>query len=138
MTESFWQKKLIDGSFEQGSDSAIKEGKASWTRGRQDIESVFLSFAGQQVKLECPSFKDLCAEWKQSDHNVYSTIEGRTFRHAREVRCRPLVGRKFGIAKRGEECWVIVGNEGPHCLPAGKEWITCTIRSDGRIIIGWE
>jgi hypothetical protein len=138
MTESFWTKKLIDGSSELGSDSLIEARKASWTRGRQDIEEVTLFFAGQKIVFRCPSFGGLCAEWKQTDQNIFSTIQGKTFRCARQVKCRPLSSRHFGVASGSNCSWIIVGEEGPCLLPEGKEWICCTIKSDGSIMVGWE
>lgn len=67
-----WIKKFVDDSKEMGTDKLIKEGKASWTKGRQkDIVSVTLSFDNVLATLESSSSRD--SEWYQFDRYV---VEG--------------------------------------------------------------
>lgn len=58
-----WKKIFIDGSEELGSDQAIQEGKASWSKGRlDDIETCHLSTESCHVSLTLPG-----TEWHQFD-----------------------------------------------------------------------
>lgn len=62
----YWEKKLSDGTTELGTQSMIDEGKASWTKGRHDIFSVEMTFAGKKLIISAP-YKRVATKWKQFD-----------------------------------------------------------------------
>jgi len=129
MQESYWMKQLLDGAKELGTDSLITQGKASWSRGRQDILSVTLSFAGTTLRLDCLE----ALEWKQFDNYIYSVARGGAFRTSREIICRPKMARGIIIRHKNNEVEIEINPRlGGTKLPGGTEALSVCILSNGR------
>jgi hypothetical protein len=67
-----WIKFFTDGSLENGSDEKIREGKASWSKGRlTDIKEVSLLNLNYMGTLTVPD-----TEWHQFDRLMVPVSEG--------------------------------------------------------------
>jgi len=137
MKESFWEKDLLDGSKELGTDSMIDRKAASWTRGRQDIVSVTLFFANTKVTLQSPPVNGEVAKWEQYDGCIFNSSTGKSSVIAREIRCSShhhscVLGMRRG---RNEITYTLDDKVGSN-LPEDSNTFICRIESDGRVELG--
>ena len=124
-----WIKFLSDGSQEEGSDSDIDQKKASWTKGRQDIEKVSLQFNEKKVLLSA----DKEREWFQTDNFIYSSLNG-TKRISREISCLTK-GFKYVVLENTEDSIFTARLNNKKGLPLISDKITLQIGIEGQIII---
>jgi hypothetical protein len=136
MLESFWKKELSDGLVELGTDSMIHNKEASWTRGRQDIISVQLTFNRSFIhlisRLEGPS-----SSWDQQDGYCFSANKGQSFRISRSISCsindnNYLLETKHPLGFRLE-----LNKKKGIPIPEGVSSIVCSIDINGRVVYTW-
>jgi len=90
----YWKKYLVDGSVEEGSDYQIHIGKASWTRGSQEIIKVKFTYDHFVASVNCPVLNGRVSDWKQFDGILQNTRTGETKRISRRIECQNI-GYKF-------------------------------------------
>lgn len=138
MQESFWAKHLSNGGTEQGTDEAIEKKLASWTRGRQNIISTLLSFAGSTICLQCSPKNQRLAAWKQIDNFVFNPSTGKSERLSREVWCSPN-GYQFWDVRRCHDgtMFYSFNDEAGTPVPDYAQFLVCFISADGRVSSRW-
>lgn len=139
MSKSFWSKQFIDGSLEVGTDKAIKNGLASWTKGRQDIIRTTLSFNDREFSLRCDPKNGKLASWEQYDNFVFSVSTGQLSRLSREVRCT-LNGYKYlfisSSFSRSSNLYHLNDKVG-YSIPKNTKVLVCFITMDGKVDYKW-
>ena len=136
MPESYWKKTLIDGSTETGTDSMIKNKLASWTKGRQDIISVELSFVGKTIILQCPPGEGEPDSWKQFDNFVFNPSTGSSVRLSREVHCTNN-WLCASIEERPDGAYVFTLNDKKGIPSVDGNCFVCSIEIDGTVKYSW-
>jgi hypothetical protein len=138
MNESYWKKKLSDGSFELGTDSMIQNRTASWTKGRQDIIHVTLFFAGKIVEVNCSSKDRNLGHWQQYDNFVFRPSVGTSTRVSRELRCM-TTWRCVSLDRPLNNRYIFTLNDYNGCLSEEKKdhCLVCSIKIDGKVNYTW-
>lgn len=116
----FWEKFLIDGTTEVGTDEDIDKGLASWTRGKQDICKCILSFENLLLDVTIPQPSTIIP-WKQKDHFVAvlgtnsdrSPFKTEGFRIARSLVVPVHKCNSYEISKSGSTVVVTLGRKLP-------------------------
>jgi len=134
----FWEKVLVDGSLETGTDKKIQARKASWTKGRQDIVSSVVSLNGRKVALTCPEINGRTASWRQLDHNIMSLQSNMCIRTAREVACSPLEYKFVAVKKEEKEAFFCLNNESGVQIPKNTEMVIASIDLHGAVKLDFE
>lgn len=141
MPESYWEKRLSDNTLERGTDQMIQDKLASWTKGRQDIMSARLCYAGTAVTIFRFGKDGEFADWKQLDNFVFNPGTGETTRLSRELWCS-TEGRPFLHAVRivdGPASFSLEEKAYRGCIavPESASYLVCSIARDGKVKYRW-
>lgn len=83
-----WKKLLYDETIEEATEEALLAKKASWTRGRQDIQSATIWLKGRLAIMSFPEASKFKSNWMQTDHNIFSFNDNKSLVIARDLSCQ--------------------------------------------------
>jgi len=137
----FWNKVLSDGSIEDGSDDLVQKGEASWTKGRQDIVTAYISIDHHILEVKNIVEPDCILQWEQFDNCIFNSVTGQSIRYAREIRCPISFKTKLLITKNniGTEQHIrfYLNNRIGINVPRSKTTLICRIFRDGKVVHSW-
>jgi hypothetical protein len=141
MREDYWRKHLSDGTLEFGYDSCIQNKLASWTKGRQDIQSTLLSFNGNFIQVTNHSLSSL-TKWEQKDGYLFNPSNGSTIRIDRNLECSVNGKTRFCITEGsldgGHLTLFDLNDQVGQLIPTDIDFLVCCIRIDGKVNYRWK